>query len=97
MRYSIYFLAIICLGISSCASGPPLTEDELEYNRQQSRENWALCERIMEAQHVQEAIHNHHHDRHRAPRLWMIKQDLANNFCRARLGELWADSIKRGE
>jgi len=78
--------------LTGCAS--TLTPDEVAYNRQQSRENWALCEHIMELQHVPQATHDHHHGKDdRYLRMWMVKQDLANNFCRARLGDLWAESI----
>jgi hypothetical protein len=39
---------VILLFLTGCASGPPLTEDEKEYNRQADWENWILCEQIYE-------------------------------------------------
>ncbi len=76
----------------ACASGPPLTEEEKVYNRQMDRENWILCELIMEQQGVVQAVHNHHHGRNDMYlKPWMVKQDLIGNHCRMRLGALWAD------
>ena len=81
--------AVITLG--GCATYTDDEADQRAYNRQASFENWALCDAIMEANNVPQAIHNHAHKKRQRLLLWMVREDLARNSCRLRLGGLWIE------
>lgn len=101
MRLSKLDMALILLVLLSavilagCASGPPLTQDEIEYNRQMDVENWMLCETVYD--NAGKITWHRDHSHRGRTRHWMIQQDLADNGCRQILKGLWAHSIKRGE
>jgi hypothetical protein len=82
---------VILLFLTGCASGPPLTEDEKEYNRQADWENWILCEQIYER--AGQPTWHRDHSHHGRTRHWMVKQDLGDNQCRKILKDYWIHGV----
>lgn len=94
MRCYIYFLVIICLTISGCASTP----EEL-VTRQERFEvdfaNWQMCELAYQQSRKPTFHDDHIHSSTRALNMdkvtladrWNVKSDLMTNNCRMILGK----------
>ncbi len=83
MRYLLLFLLL-----AGCAE--TRTRDEIEWDRQMDRENWALCMKAYEHAGKPTFHRGHIHGRG-ANRLEWIRTDLMDNNCRRVLGPYWAD------
>ena len=79
MRCTIYFLAIICFGISGCATA--LTEEQLEDRRNIEADDYMRC-RAAYAQQHQIFVHRHRTGKPFVHTVWDVREDLIVNGCR---------------
>lgn len=82
MRWLLPFL------LFGCAS--TMTAEEVEYQRQLDRENWALCEAVYKEARQYTLHIGHVHRRGVEPKWYEIKDDLTSNDCRRVLGPYYA-------
>lgn len=84
---NLAMLLFIVIVISSCAETK--TKDEIEWDRQMARENWALCEEAYQRSGIPTYHAGHIHTRYSKAKIEHVRSDLSHNNCRRVLGSYW--------